>query len=126
MSAEGKQEKILYIATCAGDNPEKAAMPFVMACAALAMDVQATIVLQGNGVYLAQKGYVNTMMRPGGFPPLDKLLADFLELGGVLRVCVPCIKERNIAEIDLVDGYHTTAAGALNIEAIEADAVMVY
>jgi uncharacterized protein involved in oxidation of intracellular sulfur len=124
--AENKAEKILYIDTCAGDNPEKASMPFVMACAALAMDIKATVVLQGNGVYLAQKGYVDKMLPGGGFPPMKELLASFLELGGELKVCVPCIKERNIDESELVEGSQTTAAGALNIEAIEADAVMVY
>jgi len=124
--AENKEEKILYIGTCAGDDPEKASMPFVMACAALAMDIKATVVLQGNGVYLAQKGYVDKMLPGGGFPPMKELLANFLELGGELKVCVPCLKERNINESELVAGSKTTAAGALNIEAIEANAVMVY
>jgi uncharacterized protein involved in oxidation of intracellular sulfur len=123
---ENKEEKILYIGTCAGDDPEKASMPFVMACAALAMDIKATVVLQGNGVYLAQKGYVDKMLPGGGFPPMKELLASFLELGGELKVCVPCIKERNIDESELVEGFQTTAAGALNVEAIEANAVMVY
>lgn len=123
---ENQAEKILYIATCAGDNPEKAAMPFVMANAALAMDIKATVVLQGNGVYLAQKGYVDTMLPAGGFPPLKELLASFLELGGELKVCVPCIKSRNIAESELVEGSQTTAAGALNVEVLESNAVMVY
>ena len=124
--SETKEEKILYIATCAGDNPEKAAMPLVMANAALAMDIKATVVLQGNGVYLAQKGYVDTMLPAGGFPPVKELLASFMELGGELKVCVPCLKERNINESELLDGSQTTAAGALNLEAIEANAVMVY
>lgn len=124
--AETKEEKILYIATCAGDNPEKAAMPFVMANAAMAMEIKATVVLQGNGVYLAQKGYVDTMLPAGGFPSVKELLASFMELGGELKVCVPCIKERNIEESELVEGSQTTAAGALNLEAIKADAVMVY
>jgi uncharacterized protein involved in oxidation of intracellular sulfur len=123
---ENKEEKILYIGTCGGDDPEKASMPFVMACAALAMDIKATVVLQGNGVYLAQKGYVDKMLPGGGFPPMKELLASFLELGGELKVCVPCIKERNIDESELVEGFQTTAAGALNVEAIEANAVMVY
>jgi predicted peroxiredoxin len=123
---ENKEEKILYIATCAGDDPEKAAMPFVMANAAMAMDLKATLVLQGNGVYLGQKGYVDKMLPAGGFPPVKELLAQFLELGGVLKVCVPCLKRRNIEESELVEGAQTTAAGALNIEAIEANAVMVY
>ena len=124
---DSSAEKILYIGTCAGENPEKAAMPFVMGNAALAMDMEAVICLQGNGVYLAQKGYAEKMTKPGGFPPMTKLLSDFLELGGRLLVCVPCIKERNIDEAaDLVDGAKTTAAGALNIEATEAKAVLVY
>ena len=122
-----KQEKIMYICTTAGENPEKAAMPFVMANAALAMDIQATICLQGNGVYLAQKGYAEHMPKPGGFAPIKELVDMFIELGGKLLVCVPCIKDRNIDEKeDLVEGSQMTAAGALNLEAIEADAVMVY
>lgn len=126
MSAE-QVEKILYIGTHAGENAEKAALPFVMANAALAMDMQATVCLQGNGVYLAVKGYAEKMIPPGGFPPVAKLLKDFLELGGSLLVCVPCIKERHIDEkSDLVDGAKTTAAGALNVEATEAKAVFVY
>jgi uncharacterized protein involved in oxidation of intracellular sulfur len=121
------EEKILYIATHGGESPEKAAMPFVMANAALAMDIKATVVLQGNGVYLARKGYVDNMLPAGGFPPMATLIATFFEQGGRLLVCVPCIKERNINEAtDLVEGAETTAAGALNIEAIGSKAVFTY
>jgi uncharacterized protein involved in oxidation of intracellular sulfur len=123
---EQKEEKILYIGTCAGDNPEKACMPFVMALAAQAMDVKATIALQGNGVYLALKGYADTMLPGGGFPPIKKLIADFLEMGGELKICMPCIKERNIKETDLIQGAEITAGGALNVAAMEANAVLVY
>jgi uncharacterized protein involved in oxidation of intracellular sulfur len=122
-----KQEKIMYFCTNASGDPEKAAMPFVMANAALAMDVKAMVILQGEGVYLAKKGYAENMVRPGGFPPITKLMTDFLELGGDLRVCGPCIKERNIDESkDLIEGSKTTAAGVLTVEAIESDAVFVY
>lgn len=121
-----KQETILYICTCAAENSEKAHMPFVMAIAAMAMDVKATIVLQGAGVYLARKGYAEIMPPGGGFPPFKKLLEDFLELGGQLRVCSPCIKERHIEGSDLIEGTEVTAAGALNIAAMEAKAVFTY
>jgi uncharacterized protein len=123
---ETKEEKILYITTYGGENPEKASMPFVLAGAALAMDIKATICLQGNAVYLAQKGYADHMLPGGGFPPMKKLIRDFIELGGKMLVCVPCIKERNIQENDLVEGAETTAAGAVNLEAIQSDAVIVY
>jgi uncharacterized protein involved in oxidation of intracellular sulfur len=122
-----KEEKIVYICTHAGEDSEKAAMPFVMANAAMTMDIQTTVVLQGAGVYLAQKGYVDSMLPPGGFPPVNKLLADFMEQGGKLLVCIPCIKERNIDEDqDLIEGAQVTAAGTVTVAALEADAVFVY
>mgnify|MGYP000212269949 CR=1 FL=1 len=122
-----KEEKILYVSTHGDENLGKATVPFVLANAALAMDIDATVCLQGNGVYLARKGYTDTMLPPGGFPPLSKLVREFLELGGHLLVCVPCIKERNIDESrDLIEGSQTTAAGALNVLAMECNAVFVY
>lgn len=121
-----EEEKVLFICTHASDAPETAAIPFVMANGALAMDVQATIVLQGNGVYLVKKGYAEHMVKPGGFPPFAKLISDFQELGGKIMVCAPCIKERNIPESDLIAGAETTAAARLIIEALAAKAVFTY
>ncbi|MBF0210273.1 MAG: DsrE family protein [Desulfamplus sp.] len=123
---ENREEKILYILTCGGENPEKASMPFVLGNAALAMDVPATVCLQGNGVYLAQKGYVDHVAPSGGFPHIKKLLTDFIELGGKISVCVPCIKERNITPEDLIEGAETTAAAKVNLEAMQSSAVFVY
>lgn len=123
---EEKQEKIMYFGTCGGEDPEKACMPFVMANAALAMDIDATVILQGNGVYLAKKDYRNNMLPGGGFPDINKLFDDFMELGGHLLVCNPCIEERKIDPSELPEGAQITAAGQLNIAAIEADALFVY
>ena len=121
-----EEKKILYIGTHGGEDPEKASMPFVMACAALAMEIKATVCLQGNGVYLAQKGYAENVSPGGGFPPIKELLKTFKELDGKMLVCAPCIKSRNIQESDLIEGVGITAAGALNIEAIASGAVFVY
>ena len=120
------QEKILYVCTCDEDQSEKAHMPFVLANAALAMDINATIVLQGDGVKIAQRGFVDTMPPGGGFPPLKDLFASFIDQGGKLWVCSPCIKERGIAESDLVEASSITAAGSVNLEAIASDAVFVF
>lgn len=120
-------EKNLYFATHAGEDPERAAMPFVLANAALALDIQAVVCLQGNGVHLAQKGYTEKMRHPGAFTSLSELINTFTELGGKLLVCGPCLKERNIDEkSDLIDGAEITAAGALNLLAMECKAVFVY
>ncbi|MGD9239688.1 MAG: DsrE family protein, partial [Desulfobacterales bacterium] len=105
MSKRQKKKKILYIGTRADDDPEKAAMPFAMACAALAMDIKATIALQGNAVYLAQKGFAEKVLPGGGFPLIKELLFNFMELGGELKVCVPCIQSRNIEASELVEAH---------------------
>jgi len=123
---EEKKEKIFYLLTCAAEKPEKASVPFVLGNAALAMDIGATICLQSNGVYLAQKGYIDHMLQGGGFPPMKKLIKDFMEQGGKIWVCVPCIKERNITEEDLIEGAETTAGGKVNLEAMESNAVFVF
>lgn len=120
-----KTEKVVYICTHAGEDPERASLPFVLANAALAMDLEAVVVLQSTGVFLAKKGYVDNVLA-GGLPPLKKLLADFMEQGGKLMVCVPCIKERQIAESDLISGAEPTAAAKLTLELLSANASLVY
>lgn len=119
-------EKILYITTYGDENPDKAAFPFVLANAALAMDVEVTIVLQSNAVRLARKGFAETVPATGGLPPLKKLIDDLVELGGRIWVCGPCIKVRDIEEADLIDGARVTAAAQVNIAAMEANAVFTY
>jgi predicted peroxiredoxin len=121
-----KKEKILYMCTCGEDRSEMAHIPFALANAALAMDVDATIVLQGDGVKIAQKGFADTMPPGGDFPPMKELLASFIEQGGKMWVCGPCIKTSDIPESDLIEGVFGTAAGAVNVEALEADAVFVF
>jgi predicted peroxiredoxin len=121
-----KQEKILYLCTCGEDRAEMAHVPFVLANAALAMDIKATIVMQGDGVNIAKKGYAATMPHGGGFPPMQELLTSFLEQGGQIKVCGPCIKIRDISESELIEGAEVTAAGSVNLEALESDAVFVF
>jgi len=123
---EEKTEKILYMCTCGESSSEVAHIPFVLGNAALAMDIEAKIVLQGDAVNIAKKGYAETMPPGGGFPPMKELLESFLELGGILWVCGPCIKDRNIAESDLIEQSEITAGGSVNLAAIESDAVFVF
>jgi uncharacterized protein involved in oxidation of intracellular sulfur len=61
-----------------------------------------------------------------GLPPLKDLMDNFLSEGGKLLVCVPCIKERNINESDLIEGAQPTASGALTQEILEAKSTLVY
>jgi len=120
-----EKEKIVYICTHAAEDPERATLPFVMANAALVMDVEAVVALQGPAVYLAWKGYLDHVFA-AGLPPLKDLVASFLEQGGRLLVCVPCIKERKIDASELIEGSTPTAAAVLTDEILTAKAVLNY
>lgn len=120
-----KQEKVLYFATHAGEDPERASLPFVLANAALAMDIPATVALQATGVYLGKKGYIENVFA-AGLPPLKELLENFIELGGKLWVCSPCIKERHIQESDLIERAEIVAAATITEALLESSVALVY
>jgi len=117
-------EKIVYVITCADENPEKAIIPFVLANGARTLDIDTTIILQSNGVLIAKKEYASKI-RHSGFDPLDKLLNDYISSGGKLYLCGPCVKSRNI-ENELIDGAVIIGAAKVAMEAIEAKAVFTY
>ncbi len=118
-------EKIVYIVTHAGEDPERATFPFMLATAAQAMEVEAVVALQGVSVFLAKKGYLENVAA-AGLPALKDLVNNYLESGGKILICTPCIRERNIEESDLIDGSELVAAARLNQEILSANATLVY
>ena len=116
-----EKKGVVIIATHAAEDPERATFPFVMGNASFAMDEDAAIVLQGSGVFLAKKGYAEHV-HANGFDPLKKLMDGFLDLGGKILVCAPCIKERNIEETDLVEKAQVIAGGTVINECCNAKA----
>jgi predicted peroxiredoxin len=118
-------EKLVFMVTHGADHPEHATIPFVMAAAALASDVAVVMGFQADGVELMKAGVAETVTAPG-FPPLAKLLDDVRELGGLLLVCNPCIKSRDIAPADLVDGAEIVAAGRFVAEITSATNALTY
>ena len=119
-------EKLVFMVTHGPDHPEQATIPFVMAAAALASDVQVVIGFQADGVELIRTGAADAV-EADSFPPLRKLLDDVRELGALLLVCGPCIKSRNIvAPDDLVEGAEVVGAGRFIAEITSATNSLVY
>jgi predicted peroxiredoxin len=118
-------EKLVFMVLHGPDEPEHATIPFVMACAALASDVEVVIGLQANGVELGRVGGADGV-EATGFPPLQKLVSDFGALGGRLLVCGPCLKPRGIAADELLDGAEVVAAGRFVAEITSATNSLVY
>ena len=118
-------QKLVIIATHAEESPDRATIPFVMGSAALAMDMEVTVILQITGVYLALKGYADHV-HAAGFAPLTELLEIFFEQGGNLMVCSPCIQARKIDPKDLIPQATVIAGGTLISEISSASNVVTY
>ena len=118
-------KKIVYVLTVRPDNPEKATLPFILATAAQSVDVEAVICLQGPAVYFAQKGFAQSVQAMS-LPKFKDLMDIFVENGGKIRVCVPCMQARNITAADLAEGASTIAAVEVNDHCLSADAVLTY
>jgi uncharacterized protein involved in oxidation of intracellular sulfur len=76
-----EKEKIVLISTHGGEDPERAIFPMMLANAAQSMDVEAVVVLQGNGVFLAKKGFADGITFPG-LTPLKTLVDNYVANGG--------------------------------------------
>ena len=120
-----ENEKLVIISTIGEENPEKATLPFVLATAAQSMDAEVVIILQSSAVVIAKTGEAEKI-NAKGFMPLKKLLDTFIELGGSLMVCSPCLKERNITADELINGSAIVAAGSVATEVMSAKSVVTY
>jgi predicted peroxiredoxin len=117
-------EKLVIMVTHGPDEPELATIPFVMAGAAVASDIDVVMGFQGEGCRLVQKGVAETVTVPE-FAPLAGLLDSVREFGGQLLVCAPCVKTRHI-EDELVEGTEICAAARFVSEISTATNTLVY
>ncbi len=119
------QEKLVIMVTHGPDEPELATIPFAMAGAAVASDVEVVMGFQGNGCLLVKKGVAETVAAPE-FAPLGGLLETIHELGAEFLVCSPCVKSRGLSEDDLVEGAEIVAAARFVAEITSATTTLVY
>jgi predicted peroxiredoxin len=118
-------KKMVFVMTHGAENPELATVPFVMANAALASEMEAVVILQSSAVYLGMKDFAGHV-RAESFPSLTNLIKTFFDQGGKLFACVPCLKARGIEEAQLIEGTRLAAAATVVAEAASADSTMVY
>jgi predicted peroxiredoxin len=116
--------KVLLISTHFDDNLEVATMPWAVGNAALAENKEVTIYLQGLAVREAQRGGTKGLRFPP-FPSLETLQKAFIENGGHVYVCAPCMKAHSVDVDDLIEGAEPGGAAFL-VDLAENAAVFNY
>lgn len=88
-------EKIIYVTTNGPESPEKATLPFKLANAGLALDLDVVMALQGPAVYLAMPGMI-PHVPDTNTSSLKQMLEVFVESGGRLLVCIHCMERETL------------------------------
>lgn len=111
--------------TSGSENPELATIPFVMATYSQASDVEVVMGFQGNGSMLMTK-CMSDHVYVQGFPPLKDLIDTYLDAGGRLYVCGPCVGSRQINDEELIPGATIVGGVAFVAESLNATQSLIY
>jgi len=123
MSSDAK--KLFIMVTNGPENPEMATIPFVMATAAQASDVEVVMGFQGNGSMLIIKGMADHVSAQG-FPKLGDLIDIYVESGGKMYVCSACVGSRQIKDEELIKGATIAGASTFVSESLSATQSLIY
>jgi predicted peroxiredoxin len=94
------------------EDPDRVAVSYLTAVAALDQGKDVVMWLSVDGVRLGMRGYADRI-RAGQEPPIDRLHGQFIEKGGRFFVCPICFRERELNEAELVDGAELKGATPL-------------
>ncbi len=120
-----EKQKLVYVLNDGADRAEKVLTAMALANVGVAMDSDVTVLLFGEATRLAYKGYGETV-RSIDRLPMDKLMRDFINNGGQVKICAPCIKARAVDASMLIDGVEATTATVVNDVFLEADKVICW
>jgi hypothetical protein len=107
--------------------PQRCATPFYMANIAAAMDNEAQIVFQIDGVLLMKKGVAENLMAVEG----GKLIIDFIreakDAGVRMYCCSAALQLHGMSEDDLIEECDGVVGAAWMMDqALESDVVLTY
>lgn len=117
------KKAFLIVGTHADDDREKATMTFACAGAASALGIKTSVFLTGDGVKLAQKGYAEKLEPIKGMAPVKELLDAFINSGGKVQVCIPCLEARGIDKGQFMECVEFINLMDFAAAAVEADRV---
>lgn len=110
----------LVILMTHGPEDERASVGFTIANGGITSGSKVSIFLTASAVDIVRRGALETVqMHP--LDPLKALVRDFLERGGTLWACTPCVKARGYAQDDLIDDVAIAGASVMH-ERIRAGA----
>lgn len=103
-----------------GLDHELSSVALTIACGGLTAGLKVSLFLSSSGVDLVRKRAADTT-RVAPLEPLAEMIRGFLQRGGTIWACTPCVESRGYEESDLIDGVIVSGASAMH-ERIKAGA----
>ncbi len=117
--------KLVVMVTKGPDEAELATVAFGMAVNGQMKEMDVVVGFQADAVLLAKSDTLPSLQAPN-LPALKDLVARYLEAGGIIRLCGPCVNSRSLTEGDFIEGCTIIDAGAFIDEIVDATNVLVY
>lgn len=115
--------RVIVGCTHGEESPDRVAVAYLTAGAALDQGKEVVMWLTGDGVRLALDGYV-APIREGKEPSVQRIHDQFIEKGGRFYVCPICFGERDLDERQLV--ANAELKGATPLMEFAGDSAMTF
>ncbi len=117
--------KKLFVVITHGLAHELSTVAFTIANGGMTSGLAVEIFLTSDGVDLVRKRAADlTHHHPG--EPLQKLISDFMQRGGRIYACTPCVKARGYEQDDLLDGVVISGASVMHNAIIEGASTLSF
>ncbi|WP_248411231.1 DsrE family protein [Aliiroseovarius sp. S2029] len=107
-------DKLVVVIT-KGIESELSSVALTIANGGLSSGLNVSLFLTSTGIDLVRRGG-QTVTHVPPLEPLAEMIENFLDRGGVIWACPPCVKSRGYDAGDLLDGVTITGAAAMHEE----------
>ena len=119
--------KVLVFVTSGPESPQRCATPFYMASVAAAMDSEAEIIFQIDGVLLMKKGVAEGIVAKEGGKRIIDFIREAKEAGVEMYVCSAALQLHDMTENDLIEECAGVVGAAyMTDQGLEASLVLCY
>ncbi|MEE2765736.1 MAG: DsrE family protein [Candidatus Neomarinimicrobiota bacterium] len=119
--------KVTIFVTSGPDTPQRCATPFYMANIAAAMDNEAEMIFQIDGVLLMKKGVADNLFAKEGGKSIIDFIRDAKDVDVEMRVCSAALQLHDMTEDDLIEECDGVVGAAYMTDVgLESELVLTY
>ncbi len=122
-----EEGRVVIFVTSGPDTPQRCATPFYMATVAAAMDHEAELIFQIDGILLLKKGVAEGIVAKEGGKTISDFISDAKDADVEMRVCSAALQLHDMTPDDLIEECDGVVGAAYMTEkGLEADMVLCY